>query len=58
MKRIKNKIAELVTAEQGPSPVEYSVLVAILVVASITVLSSAKQISHPYISRVPTTLTR
>ncbi|AMV34871.1 hypothetical protein VN12_22280 [Pirellula sp. SH-Sr6A] len=58
MKSIKEKLSQFTQSGDGPSPLEYSVIVALLVAASLTVISTSRQIAHPYVSRVPTTMTR
>jgi hypothetical protein len=58
MKSIKEKLAQFTQSGDGPSPLEYSVIVVLLVAASLTVISSSRQISHPYVSRLPMTSTR
>lgn len=58
MKTIKDALNRMFQSGDGPSPLEYSVIVALLVGASLTLINSSQQISHPYVSRVPASTTR
>ena len=53
MKFIRNRIDSLLDSGDGPSPIEYGVIVTVLVIASLTVISTSRYISHPYLSNVP-----
>jgi succinate dehydrogenase hydrophobic anchor subunit len=53
MKTLRKKLESMIVGGEGPSPIEYSVMVILLVAASVTVIAGMRQISHPYISRVP-----
>lgn len=58
MKTLRKKLESMIVSGEGPSPIEYSVMVILLVAASVTVIAGTRQISHPYISRVPVQTTR
>jgi Flp pilus assembly pilin Flp len=58
MKSIKSKLASLFHGEEGPSPVEYSVLLTLLVVASLTCIGMVQRTAPPYLTQIPSTQKR
>lgn len=54
----QRKMKSLFNSDNGPSPVEYSVLVTILVVVCLAGISYVQKSTPPYLTQIPVTTVR